>query len=98
MRSTTARPRIAVAIVIAAATISGCVQPFSELQSARMTGPRRLEVTPSLSTIAWHENGTDLAQNEFGVQAAFGVGERVDLRARYIRVQPKGSTTTLAQA
>lgn len=69
---------------------TGCAPVFSDLQSARLAGPGRVEVTPSATTT--HFSGDEESakvQDEFGLQAATGVHDRVDLRFRYVRVLPE---------
>lgn len=63
---------------------TGCAPTFSDLQSARLVGPGRLEVTPSYSYVQVAADGErEKLQQNFGVQLATGVSERVDARARY---------------
>jgi hypothetical protein len=70
---------------------AGCVAPFSELQSARLAGPNRVEVTPSASMVWASEDGdTDRVQNHFGVQVATGISSRTDLRLRLERIELRG--------
>ena len=57
---------------------------YSDLQSARLAGPGRLEVTPGYSSTSFSVNGrTERVANQFGVRAATGLTPRVDLRLRY---------------
>lgn len=78
----------------------GWAQEFSDLQSAKLVGRDRLEITPGYSRVtdsaeispAYPIDGAagdyqGPAQHEFGVQVATGVAERVDLRGRYGRVE-----------
>ncbi len=68
-------------------SLSGCVAPFSDLQSARLAGPNRLEVTPSYSAVSVSsERETEELWNSFGIQAAVGISNQVDLRLRYERI------------
>jgi len=63
-------------------SLSACT--FSDLQSARLTGPGRWEVTPGYSSTSVSSEGeTERVVNQFGVQVATGVTPRVDLRMRY---------------
>ncbi len=72
--------------ILAVAIAAGCAPVFSDLQSARLTGPGRVELTPSGSTLFFSdEDGTEHVENHYGVQLAAGVAERLDLRVRYER-------------
>ncbi len=65
----------------------GCAPVFSELQSAKLVGKRHVEVTPSFTSVSFSDDhGSDHVQNEYGVQAATGVHDNVDMRLRYVRV------------
>jgi hypothetical protein len=74
--------------LVGALASSACAPVFSDLQSARLAGPGRVEVTPSVSTV--HDQDSTHVQDEFGLQVATGVHERVDLRLRYERVEVDG--------
>lgn len=63
---------------------TGCAPVFSDLQSARLVGPGRTEVTPSYSSVQVSDDGEyDRVQDHFGLQVARGISDRWDLRARY---------------
>jgi hypothetical protein len=63
------------------------VAPFSELQSARLAGVGRHEITPAYSALSVsEEGGSERIQNHFGLHYATGLSSRVDLRARFERV------------
>ena len=73
-------------LVLATAITTGCAPVFSDLQSARLTGPGRVEVTPSGSQLFFSDDdGTEHVENHYGVQLAAGVAEVLDLRVRYER-------------
>ncbi len=62
----------------------GCAPTFSELQSARLAGRGRVEITPSYSHTAFSNDGeTEKVQDHFGLQLATGVSDKTDLRVRY---------------
>ncbi len=62
--------------------------PFSELQSAKLAGKGRIEVTPSFSSVSFSgEQETNHVQNHYGFQAGFGLSRFFDIRARYERIQ-----------
>jgi hypothetical protein len=70
----------------------GCAPVFSDLQSARLVGPGRVEVTPGFSTVSFSDEGdSEHVQNHAGIQVATGVHEKVDLRVRYERVKVEDS-------
>jgi len=77
----------AVGAAFSAGVLSACAAPFSELQSARLAGPDRIEITPSYSAVVLSDEGeSERIQNNFGFQVATGVGDRTDLRLRYERI------------
>ena len=67
----------------------GCAPPFSEMQSAKLVDEGEFEITGHYSAVSWHnerEGATDdggKAQDNMGVQLAYGVAERINFRARY---------------
>ena len=72
------------------ATLAGvaCAPVFSDFQSAKLVGRDRVEVTPSASTVsASGSEGGGHLQEEYGLQLGAGVLDRLDLRARYVRVE-----------
>lgn len=72
-------------LVLAAST--ACAPPFSELQSARLAGRGRVEVTPSYSDVRFSGEGeTEKVQSQFGVQLGTGIAEKADLRLRLERI------------
>lgn len=67
--------------------LQSCAPVFSELQSARTAGKNRVELTPSFSAVSFSDF-EDLAfpfpvQYHAGVQAAYGITSKIDLRVRY---------------
>jgi hypothetical protein len=63
--------------------LGGCVAPFSELQSARLAGKGRHEITPMYTTVSFSEEGeSEKIQSHYGLHYAAGLSERVDLRLR----------------
>lgn len=69
------------------AFLTGCVAPFSDIQSAKLLGKGNVEVTPSYSTVSMTSDGeTEHVQNHLGVQAGIGLLEFMDLRVRYERI------------
>ncbi len=78
---------VAVMAAAAAVLLTACAAPFNELQSARLAGPDRIEVTPAYSAVFFsYEDDTDRAQNQLGFQIATGVGARTDIRLQYERI------------
>jgi hypothetical protein len=81
---------VLIGVALSVGLVSGCAAPFSDLQSARLAGPNRVEVTPSYSAVSSSDEGErESVQDHFGVQVATGVSDRVDLRARYERINLK---------
>jgi hypothetical protein len=67
--------------------MSGCLAPFSEMQSAKLVGKGKTEITPMFSVVHFMNNGeTTHLQNEYGIQQAYGVSDKLDLRLRYVFV------------
>jgi hypothetical protein len=64
-----------------------CAPVFSELQSAKLVGRDRVEITPSYSSISFSGEDGGHVQDEYGLQMATGVTQRLDLRARYVHVE-----------
>jgi hypothetical protein len=79
-----------VACLFGALAAAGCAPVFSDLQSARLAGQGRVELTPSASFVDFSDEGTNHIQDQFGVQVATGVHERVDLRFRYEQIRVAG--------
>ena len=68
-----------------------CAPVFSDLQSARMAGEGRVELTPHYTSTSVAEGGeSDGVQNHFGLQLATGITPKLDLRFRYENVWLKG--------
>jgi hypothetical protein len=63
-----------------------CAPVFSDFQSAKLAGRDRVEVTPSASTVSVSGSDGGHVQDEYGLQVGVGVLDRLDLRARYVRV------------
>jgi len=64
--------------------LAGCAPPFSAMQSARLAGKGKFEVTPIFSTVFFSAEGeTEHVQNDFGLQGAYGLADRFDLQLRY---------------
>jgi len=65
----------------------GCAPVFSELQSAKLAGTDRAEVTASGSSLSFDgTSDSGHVEDHVGLQVATGVHDRVDLRVRYERV------------
>ncbi len=75
---------IGFALILLLSVINSCAPVFSDLQSARTAGKGRVEVTPSYSRVSLSSEGSSEAlQNHFGLQAAYGITRKIDLRVRY---------------
>jgi hypothetical protein len=80
------RSPLAPALLFVAAT-AGCAPTFSELQSARLAGMERVEMTGSYSYVGFSADGeSEKVSDQFGFQLASGIARSVDLRLRYERV------------
>lgn len=72
------------ALTAMAAFVTGCVAPFSDLQSARLLGKGNIEVTPSYTSVSASSEGeTQHVMNHYGAQIGFGLAKFMDLRLRY---------------
>ena len=75
------------AMIAIALLCTNCAPVFSDLQSARTVGENNIEATPSYSSVNYGEDGeSEKLQNHFGLQLAYGLTEKVDIRARYERI------------
>jgi hypothetical protein len=76
---------LVVALLAAPAALTGCAPAFHD---ARMVGPGRVEVTPSVTAFASPGSGgsRDETARGAGVQAVVGLSDRVDLGVGYTRV------------
>lgn len=64
--------------------LAGCAPPFSAMQSAKLAGRGKFEVTPLFSTVSFSAEGeTEHIQNEYGIQGAYGLADRFDVQLRY---------------
>jgi hypothetical protein len=78
-------------VFILGVILQSCAPVFSELQSARTVGKNKFEVTPSFSSVSFNDDGeTEGAQNHIGLQGAYGITSRFDLRFRYEHIWLKG--------
>jgi len=68
----------------------GCA-PFSEMQSAKLVGEDRVEVTPNWSQVSFSNDGeSSEILTHVGLQLATGVADGTDLRVRYERMDIEG--------
>jgi hypothetical protein len=74
-------------LLCAVLAAAGCAPVFSDFQSAKLVGPGRVEVTPTASTVYASGDDGGHVQDEFGLALGAGVLDRLDLRARYVRVE-----------
>ena len=81
--------RLLAALGLAGGTLvaGGCAPVFSDFQSARLVGRERVEITPSASTVSVSGEDGGHVQDEYGVQVATGLLDRLDFRARYMRAE-----------
>ena len=60
-----------------------CVPTFSELQSARLVGKGRFEMTPMYSTVSGaDQKGPVHLQSHYGLHSSIGISQKMDLRLR----------------
>ena len=73
-------------ILFTSILLYSCAPVFSELQSARTVGKNKIEFTPSLSSVHFSKNlDSEGVQNHIGIQTAYGITQKLDIRARYER-------------
>jgi hypothetical protein len=77
--------RLAILVLGMAVGTTAClVPPFSDLQSAKLAGKGRVELTPHGSLILSSSEGEiDHIQDNLGLQVAAGITSFMDLRLRY---------------
>lgn len=64
--------------------MAGCAPPFSTLQSAKLAGKGKAEITPIFSIVHFLNDGEMThIQNEYGLQGAYGLNDKIDFRLRY---------------
>jgi hypothetical protein len=78
---------IIISFVLLSILFQGCAPVFSEMQSARTVGKNRLDVTPTLSSVGIpSDESIEAVQYHIGIQAAYGLTEKIDIRSRYERI------------
>ncbi len=61
-----------------------CAPVFSDLQSARLAGKGNFEASPHFTSSSYTaDSETNHVQNHYGLQLAYGISNRFDIRARY---------------
>ena len=71
--------------MIVVSLFMGCAPVFSDLQSAKLIGKDNYEITPHYSKIYYREEDSDIddaIQTHYGVQFAYGLNNKTDLRGR----------------
>jgi hypothetical protein len=87
VRSITLRQLSQSCLLLAFLLLTGCAPVFSEVQGARLVGKGNIETTASFSSVDWSDDGeSEHIQNHVGLQAAYGVSDRADLRFRFERI------------
>jgi hypothetical protein len=72
------------AFILLVLLFNSCAPVFSDLQSARTAGKGGIELTPSYSQVSMNdEESSDAIQNHIGLQGAYGITPKIDLRLRY---------------
>ena len=75
------------AVLWVAVFSQSCLPVFQHYQDARTQKPGTHEITPNVAVVSFTEGGeTSHIQNQLGLQAAFGLTSKADLRAAYTRV------------
>ena len=72
-------------ILMVGSLFMGCAPVFSDLQSAKLIGKDNYEITPHYSKIYYREednDSDDAIQTHYGVQFAYGLNNKIDLRSR----------------
>lgn len=65
-----------------------CAPVFSEMQSARMLGKNRFEVTGSYSSVSFADDGeSDQVQTNVGTQVGYGITDKVEIRGRFEHIK-----------
>ncbi|MCF7802283.1 MAG: hypothetical protein K9N34_09740 [Candidatus Marinimicrobia bacterium] len=81
--------RVFIALMIVGLT--GCVPPFSEMQSAATLGSDKNEITVFTSRVDWEDpDDSGHLQNHIGVLGGVGLTPWLDVRARWERIQVEG--------
>ena len=91
--------RLALAGVLAI-SLSACAPVFSDLQSAKLVEPGQAELTGSVGTVKFSDpddEDSGRVQDQFGLQAGFGLHEAVELRGRFEHVTVAGENGPSAQ-
>lgn len=71
--------------------LSGCVPPFSEMQSAATLGRNNNEITAFYSRVDWiNPDDQGRLQNHVGAIGGVGLTPRLDMRVRWERIQIEG--------
>ncbi|MSR82461.1 MAG: hypothetical protein EXS58_05985 [Candidatus Latescibacteria bacterium] len=86
LRRFSLRPPLGLHLLMSA-NLCSCISTFSELQSAKLLGPGRYELTPNISAVNWQEEEDDYDDTRVGLQLGAGITQRVDWRVRYERVR-----------
>lgn len=82
-------------VVLLSTLLYQCAPIASELQSARLVGRHNLEVTPGYADVKFREASSPVETGRaiksgghmIGIQAAYGISDRVDIRLRFEQIQ-----------
>lgn len=73
-----------------------CAPLFSDMQSARLVGKNNVEITPGYSSVQFAREGQRESVGSFvGLQAGYGLSDKVDLRVRYEHYQYENEETNV---
>ena len=97
--------RLAVQFILIAALGSSfsCAPLSSDMQSARLVGKKRIEITPGYSTVQFAEEKKQVDEKQsqetsgklIGLQVAYGLSEKIDLRLRVEHFQFRDFTANV---
>lgn len=82
MISTCRKCSISLGMICLPLLVSGCITIFSELQSAKLAGPSRAEVTPGYSQVWFSDDDSEQVSDQLGFRLGFGLADGVDMRMR----------------
>jgi hypothetical protein len=96
-----ARVLIHILLIATVGSFMRCAPLASEMQGARLTGKKQVEITPGYSSVQFAEEQPRTSEGVvrestgkvMGIQLAYGVSEKVDFRARVEQITFRNVTT-----
>ena len=94
---------VLIILVVSAELFVRCAPVAYELQSARMAGRHQIEITPSYTKVQVQEKVSEekkpvtypIATKAYGIQAAYGLTDKLDLRFRMVTFYAPQATKTV---